>query len=69
MKTLMDKDWPEENPGHKLYREYTENYISLTKNEQAFAKIACSQVYKDYINAQTYGIQIRNQEILNGGKL
>ena len=69
MKTISDKAWLEENPGHKLYREYTENYNSLTKSEQAFAKIACSQVYKDYINAQTFGIQIYNQELINGGKL
>jgi len=69
----VHKDFPdafsEEHPGVKLYNNYTHKYKRLTKTEQAFAKISNAPVYRDYVHAMTYGHQIYNQELVNGGKL
>ena len=58
-----------EHPGRTLYTEYVYKYKRLTKEQQAWAKLSESHVYRDYIHAEQFGHHIYNQEINNGGKL
>ena len=56
----------EEHPGRKMWKEYIQAYAYLDPVEQAQHKLANSQLYIDYCDAQKYGIQVYNYRS-NGG--
>ena len=64
----MKDTYNEEHPGVSKYKEYIHKYKRMSKTDQAFAKLRHAPVYRDYILAQKYGIQIHNYELTTRGK-
>jgi hypothetical protein len=55
-----------QHPGHVLFEQYISAYKDLDDVEKAQHKLSDSQVYRDYIDAQKYGIQIYNVRTSQG---
>ena len=54
------------HPGRDMYVKYIESYTKLPDIEKAQHKLANSQVYRDYLDARKYGIQIYNVRTSQG---
>lgn len=51
------------HPGRDMFLKFIKGYQDLPDIEKAQHKLANSQVYQDYLDAQKYGIQIYNHRI------
>jgi len=48
------------HPGREMFVKFIKSYTDLPDIEKAQHKLSNSQLYRDYIDAQKYGIQIYN---------
>lgn len=55
------------HPGRELFLKFIKGYTDLDDVDKAQHKLANSQTYIDYCDAQKYGVHIYNQRT-NGGR-
>jgi len=48
------------NPAELVYEKYTEPYEKLSKSDRALEKLKHSEIYKNWLLAQKYGLQLYN---------
>tara|TARA_R110002126_G_scaffold237902_2_gene381368 strand:- start:422 stop:649 length:228 start_codon:yes stop_codon:yes gene_type:complete len=56
----------EAHPGVEMFNEYIHAYKELSDTDKAVAKLSCSEVYRNYCDAQRYGKQIYNYKLQQG---
>ena len=46
------------HPGVEMFNAYIHAYTTLSDTDKAVAKLSCSEVYRNYCDAQKYGKHI-----------